>query len=114
MNGFLIDANLPLLRSLPTRLRVVGSRELFPGEAEDIVLWSYAREHQLAIVTKDADFASRVLLEGPPPWVVHLKVGNMRKNDLLLFIECHWARIEALVPRHRLIRVSAEEIVALA
>lgn len=114
MNGFLIDANLPRLRSLPTRLRVVGSRELFPGEAEDIVLWSYAREHQLAIVTKDADFSARALLEGPPPWVVHLTMGNLRKQDLIAFIERHWVRIEALLPQHRLVRVSTEEIVALA
>ena len=114
MNGFLIDANLPLLRALPTQLRVVESRALFPGEAEDIVLWSYAREHRLAIVTKDADFSARALLEGPPPWVVHLKVGNLRKCELLAFLARHWGQIEALLPAYRLIRVSTEEILALA
>lgn len=112
MNGFLIDANLPLLPSLPTRLPVVESRTLFPGEAEDIALWSYCREHRLAIVTKDADFSARALVEGPPPWVVHLRIGNMRKRDLITFLEQHWGRIEALLPQHRLVQVSAREIVA--
>lgn len=114
MNGFLIDANLPLLRTLPTKLQVVESRALFPGEAEDIALWRYAREHRLAIVTKDADFAARVLLEGPPPWVVHLKIGNLRKQDLLAFMERQWVQIETLLPRYRLVRVSTDEICALA
>ena len=114
MNGYLIDANLPRLRALPTQLLIVESRAIFPGEAEDIALWSHAREHRLAIVTKDADFSARVLLEGSPPWVVHLKVGNMRKRELLAFVERHWGQIEALLPRHRLVRVSAEEIFAQA
>lgn len=44
--------------------------------AEDARLWEYAREHHLAIVSKDNDFRQRSFLEGSPPKVVWLEVGN--------------------------------------
>ena len=44
--------------------------------AEDVRIWEYAREHRLAIVSKDNDFRQRSFLEGAPPKVVWLDVGN--------------------------------------
>ncbi len=114
MNGLLLDANLPRPHALPTQFPVFTSRDFFPGEAEDIALWGFARERQLVIVTKDADFSARAFLEGPPPWVVHLKVGNMRKSALCAFLAQQWPRIEALLATHKLVAVSPEQIVALA
>lgn len=46
------------------------------GGAEDVRVWAYARNEALAIVSKDNDFRQRSFLEGAPPKVVWLEVGN--------------------------------------
>jgi len=51
-------------------------REVGLGEAEDSVIWRYAKEHGLAIVSKDSDFHQMSFSRGHPPKVVWLRVGN--------------------------------------
>lgn len=74
MRGFLFNENLQVqsLRSnWPiTRACALGAR------LTDSQLWLHARENDLAIVTKDADFSQRIVLNAPPPRVVHLRVGT--------------------------------------
>ncbi|MDQ7083874.1 MAG: DUF5615 family PIN-like protein [Sulfurovum sp.] len=45
--------------------------------------WKYARDNNLTIVTKDADFSDLVLLNNPPPSVIHVKLGNMKMKVLV-------------------------------
>lgn len=42
----------------------------------DAVIWLHARVHGFMIVSKDDDFRQRSFLEGAPPKVVWLHVGN--------------------------------------
>lgn len=59
---------------------------LFPGSvhvrdgrlerADDRAIWARARANGHAIVSKDEDFAERALLEGPPPKVLWIQLGN--------------------------------------
>lgn len=79
---------------------------LFPGSvhvrdvglerADDRAIWAHARANGHAIVSKDEDFAERALLEGPPPKVVWIQLGNcttavvdellrVHSNELLSF-----------------------------
>ncbi len=44
--------------------------------APDARIWDHARDHGLAIVSKDDDFRQRSFLEGAPPKVIWLQVGN--------------------------------------
>ncbi len=44
--------------------------------APDRRIWEHARENGFVIVSKDDDFRQRSLLEGAPPKVVWLQVGN--------------------------------------
>jgi len=44
--------------------------------ASDGQIWAHAREHGFVIVSKDDDFRQRSFLEGAPPKVVWLQVGN--------------------------------------
>lgn len=79
MNGFLFDENLPaknqFTTSLPvTRVSVLGT------SPTDTQIWQYAKDRNLVIVTKDADFSDRLMLDLAPPTVVHLRFGNMRKR----------------------------------
>ncbi|WP_082926145.1 DUF5615 family PIN-like protein [Halomonas sp. G11] len=64
--------------------------EFFPGSsqvallgldaASDQQIWRYAKDHQYAIVTLDADFHEFSLLWGGPPLVIWLKCGNQPKS----------------------------------
>jgi predicted nuclease of predicted toxin-antitoxin system len=60
--------------------------DLFPGsvhvrdvglrEAADSTIWAYAVQRGFAIVTKDADFRQRSFLQGHPPKVIWIAIGN--------------------------------------
>ena len=72
----LLDENLSY--RLSTRLS-----DLFPGsshvafekllEADDAIVWDYARTNGFSIVTADGDFYDLAVSNGPPPKVVWLR-----------------------------------------
>ncbi|MEZ4821876.1 MAG: DUF5615 family PIN-like protein [Ignavibacteria bacterium] len=37
-------------------------------------MWEYAKENNLTIISKDADFSSRILIKSPPPKVIHIRL----------------------------------------
>lgn len=51
-------------------------REIGLRDADDSVIWDYAKLHDFVIVSKDSDFQQRSLLYGSPPKFVWLRVGN--------------------------------------
>ena len=53
------------------------------------MIWRYAVEHGLVIVSKDADFHERALQVGAPPKVISLRLGN-----------CTVDAVEQLLRRH--------------
>jgi predicted nuclease of predicted toxin-antitoxin system len=104
MKGFLFDENLPRLIQFTPSLPVthVSSVNSNPTDTE---IWEYARANMLAIVSKDADFYHRIMPAQPPPWVVHLKIGNLRRRDFHRFLSSVWPQIERLLPKHKLVTV---------
>ncbi len=46
------------------------------GGADDAVVWRFAKAHGFAIASKDSDFAERSVLEGHPPKVIWMRLGN--------------------------------------
>ena len=72
-------------QNLSRHLRVLLS-DLYPGslqvreiglaDAPDTVIWAYAIEHGLTIVTKDADYRDLSLARGHPPKVIWIRLGN--------------------------------------
>lgn len=64
-------------------------REIDLRRALDAEIWAYAIEHGYAIVSKDLDFAERALVQGPPPKVIWIRLGN-----------CSTADVEALFREH--------------
>lgn len=109
MARYLIDANLPqrlaLWRSADFEL-VADHDEAWP----DSVVWEYAREHDLVIVTKDADFRDRIMSSNPPPRVIHIRVGNLRLSALRAFLIRVWPQLDQLSQRHKLLIVRATQI----
>lgn len=109
MNGFLFDENLPQKVLFVPSQKIIHSREL--GKSmKDTSIWEYACQHSLCIVTKDTDFSDRAMISSPPPWVVYLRFGNLRKRDFHLFLERVWPQIEKLLPEHKLINVYLDKI----
>ena len=75
----LFDQNLsPLLcESLADCFpRTIHVRDVGLQEATDTTIWAYAAQQGFAIITKDADFRQRSFLEGHPPKIVWIRLGN--------------------------------------
>ena len=109
MKGYLFDENLPSNIQFTTKFSVTHVSTL--GQSlSDTQIWEYATQNDLAIVSKDVDFSDRIIIALPPPRVIHLRFGNMRKNDFHLFLANMWPMIEERIPHHRLINVYIDRI----
>ena len=51
-------------------------------EADDRMVWEYARANGFAIVSKDEDFHQLSFLYGAPPKVVWVRLGNCTTTDI--------------------------------
>jgi predicted nuclease of predicted toxin-antitoxin system len=75
----LIDENLS-----PHLARMLA--DVYPGSmhledcglssSSDDEIWNFALENQFAIVTKDSDFSSRIVLAESAPKIIWLRIGN--------------------------------------
>ena len=113
MRGLLLDENLPLPTALPTVLPVTHSRQL-GSQPSDTEIWNHARDNDLVIVTKDADFVQRINLQGPPPRVVHLRVGNLRRSEFITWLYKQWPGIEKASATHKLVNVYSDRLELVA
>lgn len=92
MKRLLIDENLP--DSLARRLPVECLHATDLGEQPtDSQLWEHARKRGFVILTRDADFFDRIMLHGPPPKVVWVRLGNMRRAELEDRLVASWPKI---------------------
>ena len=71
----------------------VHVREIGLRDANDVVIWEYAKEHDFAIVSKDSDFQQRSLLYGSPPKFIWLRVGNCTVKTIEELLRKHSAAI---------------------
>jgi predicted nuclease of predicted toxin-antitoxin system len=93
----LFDANLsPRLTALLD--------DVFPGSthvldigtlaADDLLIWNYARDNGLTIVSKDSDFHRMSFVLGAPPQVIWLRVGNCPTTLIERTLRDHLAEID--------------------
>lgn len=62
-----------------------GSVHVVPAGLQDMsdsVIFSFAREHRLTIVTFDSDFADLSIIRGYPPKVIWLRTGNQTTKNI--------------------------------
>lgn len=93
----LLDQNL-------SRNLLGGLRDLCPDSthvaavglatATDREIWDYAGTHGYTIVSKDSDFRQLAFLQGPPPKVVWLRLGNVNTSAVLQTLVEHHEAIE--------------------
>lgn len=112
MARYLIDVNLPYRFGLWSGDDFIHVRDL-DERWSDSQVWAYARERGFVIVSKDADFSDRALISQPPPWVVHIRYGNMQMRDFHGLISRQWPTIVALSAKNRLVRVYESRIEAI-
>jgi predicted nuclease of predicted toxin-antitoxin system len=67
--------------------------------SEDSRVWDHARDQGFAIVSKDSDFRQRSFVEGAPPKVIWLNVGNAGTEEI---------RALLLARRHRISQFEAD------
>jgi predicted nuclease of predicted toxin-antitoxin system len=57
-------------------------RDLGLARADDAAVWAFAKDGGHTIVSKDSDFHQRSFVEGYPPKIVWLQVGNCSTADI--------------------------------
>lgn len=113
MAKFLIDANLP------RKIMIWSGKEFLhihniDSRWEDSNIWSFAKDNNLTIITKDSDFSYRMLKSEPPPKVIHFSLGNIKFQELETFLELKWYKIRGLSENHKLVNVHPVKITAIA
>lgn len=98
-----LDNQLPpaLAAWMRTTLSVhcVPVRDLNLHRASDPEIFWAAREAQVVIVTKDADFVGLVDQHGAPPQVILVTCGNTSNACLRRVVEAAWPTILPMVER---------------
>jgi len=72
-----------------THVREVGLKE-----ANDPVVWDYAKQQSFMIISKDADFHQRSFVFGFPPKVVWVQLGNCTTAEVEQVIRANFAAIK--------------------
>lgn len=67
------------------------------ARADDSLIWSFAKEHGFAIVSKDSDFHQRSLVFGAPPKFIFLRVGNCPTPRITELLRTKSALIRAFI-----------------
>jgi predicted nuclease of predicted toxin-antitoxin system len=109
MAKYLIDVNLPYYFSPWSGPDYIHVRDL-NDEWTDGQVWSHAKRERLTIVSKDADFSARALIEHPPPRVIHIRIGNLRMREFHERIFGIWSEVCELSTRYRLVHVFRDRI----
>jgi predicted nuclease of predicted toxin-antitoxin system len=96
----LFDLNLsPRLTRLLSDLypESMHVREAGLREAEDSVIWEYAKQNGFVVISKDSDFQARSFLFGSPPKFVWLRVGNCSVRSIEELLRKYSATIHTFV-----------------
>jgi predicted nuclease of predicted toxin-antitoxin system len=109
MKGYLFDENLPSRITVSTALPIKNTKDV-GASPSDTELWEYARKNELVIVSKDADFSARIIIQRPPPWVVHLRFGNLRLKDFHSVLTRVWPQVEVGLETSKLILVYRDRV----
>jgi len=108
----LIDENLPA--TLATKLACPCMHATDLGEQPtDKQLWDHAGREGWTLLTKDSDFFERLALEGAPPKVIWLRIGNLRRIELEDMLVRLWPQIVALLATAELVEVHPDRLEAI-
>lgn len=67
------------------------------ASASDDVIWKYAASHRFVIVTKDEDYNTLSILQGFPPKVLWLQLGNCTTKQVEEIFHEHCDAIRSFI-----------------
>jgi len=108
MTKFIIDANLPYYFSIWKSDYFVHVYDINENMTDNEI-FEYAIKNNLTIITKDTDFSIKVLFQDKPK-VIHLKIGNMKIQELYSFLNKNWDDIIKVSDSHKLTNVYIDRI----
>lgn len=93
----LLDANLSprLVTSITDLFPESGHVFGFGLGPDDEAIWTFARDNDFTIVSKDSDFYRFSVMRGAPPKVAWLKVGNDGTDAVARLIRDRFAEVLA-------------------
>jgi len=106
---YLIDANLPYRFSVWNTPDYIHQKDI-DDQWTDEQIWQYAKNENLTIVTKDADFLNKMILSEPPPRIIHIRFGNMRMNMFFTFVKNIWDNVTQLSTENKIVSVYKDRI----
>ena len=106
---YLVDANLPYYFSIWKTNEYIHVFDLNDSWS-DKEIWNYAKVHNLTIISKDADFSNLILLNQPPPKVIHIRLGNMTVKALFQLLSNNWKSVTDLSEKHKLVNLFQNRI----
>ncbi len=72
-------------------------KDIALDQADDEIVWNYARHHDFVLASKDADFHQRSFLYGFPPKVLWVALGNCSTAEIEKAIRKNNVRMIAFV-----------------
>ncbi len=118
MHRFLVDTQLPPLLSELLNERGFDSKHTatdFPNGQflTDESILEIATEENRIVITKDKDFKNNYLLQGAPPKVLFIQLGNSSNSELLNYFRKNLAPIKSLLDDgHYFITLGKDNIAA--
>ena len=70
-------------------------RDVALKAADDPLVWEYAKENRLMIISKDSDMHQRSFVFGQPPKVVWVRLGNCSTSDVEKLLRKNFDAIKA-------------------
>lgn len=71
------------------------ARDVGLEAGSDAQIWEYARAHAFVIVSKDTDVRERSFVEGFPPKIIWLDVGNAGTVQIVTLLQQEHGRVES-------------------
>lgn len=72
----------------------IHDRDVALKAADDPMVWDYARDNGLTLVSKDSDMHQRSFVFGPPPKVIWVRLGNCSTSQVEELLRLHFGAIE--------------------
>lgn len=97
---YLFDQNIShrILSMLPAAYQYSSSvKKEKLIDYSDYQIWDFARENEFIIVTQDADFNDLAMLNGFPPKVIWIRVGNLKTIQIYHLLIRHEAAIQDFI-----------------
>ncbi len=90
MHKLLFDQNLSyrIIKQIETLFpNSTHVRLIKLDNAEDFMIWQFAKEHNYHIITKDSDFNDISNLHGYPPKIIQLNLGNTSTQTIIKLLQ---------------------------